>query len=296
MTRRPPRRRRVPTALLALATIVALLAAGWLFAAGGGDDPGGSTPDVPEPDREQAEGVLDLPDEEEPTDARRRGGEGRDRLDDPDDEGPSDPEDAEEAQEDLPAIAANLEGVRVAVGTASAPAPGNVQRRVAIGGLRVRCADAVDRAREVQEAAVVAALTDLVERAGGRVERSDAPPACVDERARRLHRGTLGVVVSAQDGRLATAGRAARGEGDRGSRTLASELAATLDLDAPTPAELTAARRRATSGGAIDLPGGAAVAWVEFDAGLDEAGVEELARALLQGLAATAARADVNPG
>lgn len=293
---RPPRRRRVPTALLALAAVAALLAAAWLFAGGGGDDGTGSITDAPDPGREQAEGVLDLPDEEEPTDARRRGDEGRDRLDDPDGGDSSDPDQADHPDEDLPAIAANLQGYRIALGTASAPAPGNVERRVAVGDLRVRCADAVDPAREAQEAAVVAALADLVQRAGGRVVRSDAPPACVDERARRLDRGTLGVVLSAQDGRLATAGRSARGNGDASSRTLAAELAAALDLDPPTPAELTPARRRATSGGAIDLPGRAAVAWVEFEAGLDEAGVDELARALLEGLAATAARADVNPG
>lgn len=279
--------------MLAAVAVGALAVAGWLFLAGDGDDDRERTGAPVPRDREQAEGVLDLPDEEEPTDSRRRGEGGRSRLDDRPE--PEDGGDAE-AAERLPRIAVNLEGVRIGLGAASAPVPGDSKRRVPIGDLRLRCGASVAPRLASREAAVLDALTRLLDRAGARVVRIDRPPACVDARARRLDATRLGVVVGATaTDPLVAPGRSVAAAGDPASATLARELAAAEVGTLATGAALAEARRRATSAGALDLPGNGAVAWVEFDAALGAAKVDELARALLEGLAATAARADVNP-
>jgi hypothetical protein len=292
-----PRPRATTIALVAV-TVLALGGATWLFLRG--DEPApkktSTKSSKDEPAIDQADPVLSLPDDEDPTDTRRRGEDGRDRIEDK-------PED--EAAASTPELPAELRAVKGAT-VALQPAASDEQdpdRRVAVGGgEKVPCAHESSAPAASLESDVTARVAMLLERAGATVALGTTA-GCADTRAKRLDDADVAVVVVVDDrGRVMTwPGRPAADLDDassRASRRLAAELATALDagptrLPTGTPGWDVVGRT-----GAVDLPGGAAVALVELDAAAlaDEPARDALALALATGIARAAARADVVDG
>jgi hypothetical protein len=292
----------MPTPLLVVFVLLCLGGAAWLFTSelrnGPSQDAEPATEAAPEAGdgREQAEGVLSLPRREGATDERRRGDDGRERID-PD--GTLRPDGQQPRRAELPRELANLHEREVALLVASGPGAGAADRRVPIGGLQVRCAGAADPARAPDERDLLDRVAGVLERAGARVIRAEQPAACIDARVRRLHAADLALVlrVDPGDARVFT-GRPAGGATttDPRSRALATEIAAALNVASVSGLGRPADRDLVTEAGAIDLPGGAAVALVRVDArGRDTAARDALALELATALGVAASRADVIP-
>jgi hypothetical protein len=291
----------MPTPLLVVFVLLCLGGAAWLFTSElrntASQD---AEPATEEPqgggERERAEGVLSLPRREGATDERRRGDDGRERID-PD--ATIRPGADQPRRPELPRVLASVRGREVALLVASVPGSGEADRRVPIGGLQVRCAGAADPARESDERDLLDRVARVLERAGARVLRAERPAACIDARVRRLHAADLAVVLRADPGdRRVFAGRPAGGatDADPRSRALARELAAALDVESVSGLGRAADRDLVTEVGAIDLPGGAAVALVMVDArGRDAAARDALALEIATALGVAASRADVIP-
>lgn len=261
--------------VLGVLVVLALGGAAWLFVAGDDDSRTQNSPKSTRgaADDDTAEGVLSLPKGEDPTDARRRGDEGRDRVD-PEADSMSDatPDDEDSPAEQLPAVLANLKGETIALGVASAATPGDAARKVKVGDIRVPCGGGADPARARIELDLVDRLTRVLERAGATVVRTDSPAACVDVRARRAHDADLAVIVrhGSTDTARVMSGRATRTATDASAATsrsmqLAGEIAATAFDAARYSSPKTAADRRALNqSGALDVLGGGAMAYVEL--------------------------------
>jgi hypothetical protein len=289
--RRPP---RLPGWVLLVGTLVVLGAATWLFVAEGrDDDPQAATERTTESPR--AEEELQLPSSDEPTDTRRRGEDGRSRIDRDDASGDGDGGEAAVK----PATFRNLRGVTVALGPASATAdrPG---RAVRIGAIRTTCGGP----RDVDALAIELALLDrvelMLEASGARVSRLDEPQSrtvpCRDVRARLLGNASWSLVVSAT-GRAPAADYMAPARSTRpettGSEVLVAELAGALDLTTrPTTSATRAARRSAAlRAGSVMLPDAGPSAFYHFaGTGLDSEALDDRARQLVIGLAAAVTR------
>jgi hypothetical protein len=303
MSRSPrsgPQRPRVPTWALVLLVLAALGGAAWLFVAdavdpGSGGDSGAETSTVDESDD-----VLSLPNDDEPTDGRRRGEEGRDRLDDEDERG-SGEGDAGDLDPDLPSAYASLRDRSVAVTVASAAGSGNADRLVRIGALRVPCAGLADAEALAAEQGVAAAAHDLLGRSGAELAGDPEADAatCTNARAKVVDGAEFAVVLRVDPKARAPRVFAGRptAAADEDTVILAAELAATLGVDEVTPTTSRAARTLVTNAGAIDSPGGARVVLVELPASrvVNEAARQAVARDLADAIAAVAARADQAP-
>ncbi len=298
----------MPTWALALVVAAALGGSAWLFLGDlTADDSATDTSNTPkqeEPVDESAD-ELSLPDDKEPTDERRRGDEGRDRLDSDIDDGPADSDeqsadDGEAGTGDLPAAYASLRDRRIALGAASSEGTGSVSRLVRVHGLRVPCATPGPANALTVE---LAALTLMAERLssaqatviGTRADRFGAA-ACVNSRVATFADADVALVV-----RVAPTGETPRvivgrptGAPDASSTTLAAELAASLDLDAVTPARSAATRTLLANAGAVDAPGGASVVLVELPAKalVEDGALDALVDDVVGAMAAHLSRAD----
>lgn len=267
----------MPTWLLALVVIAALAGSAWLFLGDLTKDGPSSTSTTAQEEADESGDVLSLPKDDEPTDERRRGTEGRDRLD-PDtgasttDAANADADADADLPDDLPAAYASLRDRRVAIVAASSDGTGDVAKLVRVEGLRVPCASPGSRDALEVELAMAAVTADVLQSAKARVDgsREDefASETCVDARVKTFADADVALVyrvVPAGDEPRVIAGRAT-GAPDANSTTLAAEVAAALGLDAVTPAKTAATRTLLANSGAIDAPAGASVVLVEVPA------------------------------
>jgi hypothetical protein len=265
--------------VLGVLVMLALGGSIWLFAAGDDDSDSGTSPTTPASetgDDDRSNGVLSLPadkgDGEDPTDSRRRGDEGRDRIDPDEAVEPSDDTGSGTDPDELPAVLARLEGRTIAIGAASSQTPGDPARKVKVGRIKVPCGGGTDAARTRVEVDLIDRIATVLERAGATVVRTDAPAACVDARAKRAQRADMAIIVRHGDADSARVlpGRATKTTAKAtpptpGSLRLADEIAvAAFKLKSSTPATTTADRRMLDRAGAFDLPGGGVVALVEL--------------------------------
>jgi hypothetical protein len=275
---------RLPTWLLVAFVAGCIGGAAWLFLAGGidgGDGGDRAKESAAEVDPDRPEGVLVVPDDDEPTDERRRGEQGRERID-PEDavapaEGPREDDDARLPE--LPAVLGALRGRSVALLAASAPGDGDIDRTVSIAGVDAPCAALADAARAQVERELLDRVAGLLDRAGAGVVRADAPDACVDARVRRAQQADLVLALragTADDEVVAGRPAAARTGASDASRTGG---AAQRSLESATT---VGARRPPTALLDLDLRGATA----------DE--LDELALELATALAVTSSRADVD--
>jgi len=249
---------------------------------------------------------LNLPDGTDPTDSRRRGEDGRDRANEP----TTTPNDATTSATDaatstdpkLPATAKNLQGLTIALIPASAgadPTDAAVNRTVTILGQRAACAPKRNVERlplELSLAARVERLLDDADATSLRVDDSKRFVPCVAERIQRQESADLVLIIEAVPGgasrvRLPRTTKTAAAADLRMAQTLTSELAAALGLGTPVPATPAAEVAALTAAGAVDQPGGAAVAYVRVGVKDDsDATLDALALDLMRALAATATR------
>lgn len=291
--RRPHRRRagepRIPTWLLVTGVVLLLGAAGWLFVTGendsrSDDDPATTTTATTSTEASD-QNELQLPD---PSDLET--GDGSSAA-------ASSANGDSSSATSSPASLAALRGMRIALAGSASAAPSRASdSTVPVGTLRMPCAAEADESRAALEAALLAALTRALEQAGATVVHADDPAACVDVRARRLQGTDIGLVVEAADesGILAYAGRPARGAQPAPQSTvLARELATSIGSDASTPTATRALRTHMERVGAIDLAGGAPLAYLSIPlVTMDRAARDELVAALVTGTARFAVRAD----
>lgn len=291
--------------LLALLVLGALVAAAWLFWSEARDEDRQRAETAAPEERELAEGVLDVPDPDEQDDDRRRGEEGRSRLDagtrrdrPTGDDGASSDDDGDASAEPLPAVFANLRGRRVSLAPASARGGGDPRRVVKAGGVRVACARRYDADRLAHELAVLERLAQMLDRAGAEVvllgaEGGDA--GCVDVRVGELHDSELALVARAGAVRRphALPGRPGRGidaKSRRESVAFAAELAAALGAGEPVRRTTPALDRLLAESAAIDRPGGAATAMVDLPPP-ERRELDDVATALGRAIAITASKA-----
>ncbi|MCW2921685.1 MAG: hypothetical protein JWL76_1559 [Thermoleophilia bacterium] len=284
----------------------ALGGSAWLFA---GDLIDGDTkPAKPAPtdSTDETGDVLSLPNGDEPTDDRRRGTEGRDRLD-PDtgaagtttDESSTDTED-DPAAADLPAAYASLRDRRIAIVAASSDGTGDVTKLVRVSGLRVPCATPGARDALEVELAMATLTADVLDTANASVtgSREDefGSETCVDARVKGFADADVALVyrvVPDGDDPRVLVGRAI-GAPDASSTTLAAEVAAALGLDAVTASRTAATRTLLANVGAIDAPEGASVVLVEVPATrlTEEGSLQVIVDDVVGAVAAYLARAD----
>lgn len=292
---------RLPTWLLVAFVAGCIGGAAWLFLAGGidgGDGGDRAKESAAEVDPDRPEGVLVVPDDDEPTDERRRGEQGRERID-PEDavapaEGPREDDDARLPE--LPAVLGALRGRSVALLAASAPGDGDIDRTVSIAGVDAPCAALADAARAQVERELLDRVAGLLDRAGAGVVRADAPDACVDARVRRAQQADLVLALragTADDEVVAGRPAAARAAVPASSAAFARELAARTGASDASRTGGAAQRslESATTVGARRPP----TALLDLDlrgATADE--LDELALELATALAVTSSRADVD--
>lgn len=304
------RRPRVPLWLLAAIVAACLATAAWLFWADSRLEDGTARDAQATEERELAEGVLEVPEEDDdtdggPTGADRRSEEGRERLDDDAiEDGETRAEDLDDAtgtDEPLPAILEHLAGRTIVLAAASANAQGDEDRLVRVGNLRVPCAAAADADRIGAELALIRRLRRVLDRAGARVvlvTAEDGSAGCVDARVRRLEQGDLALVVRVGgDATLVYAARPTKATDPasrRASNAFAAELAGVLGLERPGSSASRHAASMLARAGAIDLDGGAAVAFVEPVATSDDA-ADARALDLARAMALTLVRAGSAP-
>ena len=299
----------MPTWVLALVVLAALAGSAWLFW-------GDLTADEPKAPSSESSGqtadesgdVLELPDSEEPTDERRRGDDGRDRLDpgaatDGDEDADSDADadaDADALPADLPAAYASLRDRRIAIVAASSDGTGEVKRLVRVEGLRVPCATPATRDALQVELALAAVTADVLDSAkatvAGTAEDEFGSETCVDARVKSFTDADVALiyrVVPEGDDPRVIVGRPT-GTPDASSTTLAAEIAAALGLDAVTPSKTAATRTLLANVGAIDAPDGASVVLVELPATrlAEEGALKVFVDDVVGAVAAHLARAD----
>lgn len=300
----------MPTWVIALVVVAALGGSAWLFLRSPSSDaPTDTTTTQPrEEAADESADVLSLPDDEEPTDERRRGEEGRDRLDADVDDGAAGSDDHTTDGTDgtktgagrLPAAYASLRERRIALLAASSEGTGDASRLVRVQGLRVPCATPGPRNALALELAGLALLSERLSAANATVigTRSDrfGAATCVDARVATLKDADVALVLrvapSSEQPRVIV-GRPT-GSPDTSSTALAAEVAASLDLAAVTPSRAAATRTLLANTGAIDSPKGASVVLVELPAtALVEAGsLEIIVDDLVGAIAAHLSRAD----
>lgn len=297
----------MPTWALALVVVAALGGSAWLFWGDLTSDTADDTSTRPKQEQpvDESADELSLPDEQEPTDERRRGEEGRDRLDsdvkdDATDSGDDPATDADRLPSDLPAAYASLRGRRIALFAASSEGTGDVARLVRIQGLRVPCATPGPKDALTVELAMATLMSERLDAAratvvGTRADRFGAA-TCVDARVSTFDDADVALVLrvtpDAETSRVIV-GRST-GAADAGSTTLAAEIAAALDLGAVTPAKAASTRTLLANTGAIDSPGGASVVLVEIAAAalVEDGSLEVLVDDVVGAVAAHLARAD----
>lgn len=260
--------------------LLALGGATWLFATGDEDAPDQSAQQAPAattPADDRIDGVLSLPSDTtaKPTDSRRRGTQGRDRID-PESAvtSPDAPTDDDEPDDARPAVLANLKGQTIALGAASSPTPGSPTRLVQVGELKVPCGGGADPSRATVELDLIARLDKVLTDAGARVTLVDDPAACVDVRARRAKAADMTIIVRHGDSAAARVfpGRATRVSTKVAPATaptarLTNEIAiAAFGLKAATAARNASDRLVLNQAGAFDLTGGSAMTLVELPA------------------------------
>ncbi len=289
----------MPTWALALVVGASLVGSAWLFLADRSDDSAQDAASTSTKE-DRAESVLSLPKGgDEPTDERRRGAEGRKRLD-------ADPTTTTNADGDattdtgLPPSFASLKGRRVALAAASSEGNGDVARLMRIGSLRVPCA--TPGSTVGTELAIATAMSELLSRAGATTVGNDddafSRTQCVDRRVRAFGDADAAVVVRVVDGTVprVLVGRPS-GTPDGDSISLAAEMAAALDLPAVTPARSAELRSLLANSGAIDAADGAAVVLIELPETSisDDGSRRSLVEDLVGAIAAFVARADQRP-
>jgi hypothetical protein len=298
----------VPTWLLALVVIAALGGSAWLFWGDlTADDAGPATKQAPTKTTDESADELSLPDDDAPTDERRRGDEGRDRLDSDadasssDEDGSADDSDEDDAlPDDLPTTWSSLRGRRIALTAASSDGTGDRARLVRVQGLKVPCATPTSRDALEVELALAAVTADRLDTAkasvAGTREDEFNSETCVDARVKAFGDADVALVyrvVPEGDTPRVLVGRAT-GTPDASSTTLAAEIAAALDLDAVTPSKSAATRTLLANTGAIDAPDGASVVLVELPATrlTEEGALATIVDDVVGAVAAHLARAD----
>lgn len=303
---KPP---RIPTWLLALVTALLLGGAGALFVAG--TDRHGPRRPASGTDVSSDDSVLELPKKTDtPVDTRRRGEEGRTRIDVPDDT--ADPVPDTKSSDPAATRLKSLSGIRVTLAAADASGP-ELARPAAttkVGGVAVPCmAPASSTPARSRERQVLDALTTQLRSAGAiviRVDDAGGSAPCAPARIAQFERADVGLVLASAGSSdtpdaitpgatpLVVAGRRA------GSTTTADAahaaritgaLAAALGVTAtttPPPALL----RLLTAHGVIDLPGGGTTVWVAAPTTKDPAVV---ARSMALALATASAPAGTAP-
>lgn len=294
---------RLPTWLLAVAVLAALAAAGWLFTGElRRDDTAPSrTPSATDSGSRSDGDVLELPDDaaddDDTRDPRRRGAAGRARTE----RGTAAADDAgsQKREDALPAIAANLRGLRIGLVPASAAASGDAQRTVRIDGRSVACSAPAQVDDLAIELTVLDRLERLVRRAGAtpvRMDDDEHRVPCADRRVTQLAATDLFIVLDARGGNGA---RVIAAHNPSAAHTtsagLAAELAAALDIrGGATAGATTQLRTLLARTGVVQLRAGAPGALVEL--GLSDQIAQErldaMATALLGGLATAATARD----
>lgn len=302
----------MPTWALALLVVAALGGSAWLFwgdLTGDDEDRQATTTPTPAATVDESADELSLPDDTEPTDERRRGTQGRERLDsevpdDPDRTDADTPAGADADAGEQPATYANLRDARITLLAASSEGTGNAARLVRVQGLRVPCATPGPKDALTVELAALTLMSERLDAAQAAVvgDRSDrfGAATCVNDRVAKIADADVAIVV-----RVTPSGDAARviagrptGTSVSSSTTLAAEIAAALDLAAVTPSTSAATRTLLANTGAIDSPDGASVVLVELPAKLlvEDGALDAAVDDIVGAIAAHLSRADEQAG